>query len=132
MSQIFNFVNSSGLGSCSGINMRAACEQGAQFQTVIYIFDGCSDLPIDLTGCTVDMQVRATPESADIILEISTVIGNAVIDSLAGTITIVVPADVTADLDPGLFVYNLDLTESGGGITRLLEGNFEVQAGVIR
>lgn len=128
MSQVFNFVNSlSSAGSCSSSGgLRAACEQGSMFNPTIFIVEDCSGDPVDLTGCTVKMQVRPAPGSSTLILTISTLAGNVTIDGPRGAIAINVPASVTATLVPGLYVYDMDLTESGGGISRLIEGKFEI------
>lgn len=121
MSQAFDFKNSS--------KVRAACEQGSVFATGLYLRDGCSETPTDLTGCTVKMQVRETPASSTVILEISTANGYAVIDPLNGKISITVPSSVTATLPPGLYVYDLDLI-SVANSKRIIEGQFEITAEV--
>lgn len=124
MSEVFNYINSS--------RLRAACEQGSVFATGVYINNVCSQIPIDITGYGVLMQVRATAESVDVILEISTANGFATVDGPAGKISIYVPSDDTATLVPGLYVYDLDIIDLSSNSQRILQGQFEITAEVSR
>jgi hypothetical protein len=123
MSQVFNFINTS--------RYRAACEQGSEFNSGVYLRDGCNNTPIDISNCTAIMQVRPTPDSATLIIEFSTLNGRITIDPLMGKITMTASSAVTELLVPGKYVYNLDLTFTVNNVTkRIIEGSFEVTAEV--
>lgn len=53
-----------------------------------------------------------------------------VLGGTAGTIVISLSDEVTADLTPATYVYDLELTSSTGDVTRLLQGAFIVDAEV--
>jgi len=124
MSEVFNYINSS--------RLRAACEQGSMFSTGIYVTNVCSKDPIDITDFTVLMQVRLTPESDEVVLEISTENGRATVSGPEGKIDIFVSSDDTVDLIPGLYVYDLDLIDPSGNSQRIIQGQFEITAEVSR
>ena len=105
-------------------------EQGATFLKVITWKDS-SAVPINLTGFTARMQIRERVSSAAAVLDISTddyiVLGGA-----AGTITITVPATVTAALNFTRGVYDLEVESPGNVVTRLLQGGVELSKEVTR
>lgn len=58
--------------------------------------------------------------------------GNAgiVLGGALGTIDLFLSASATTALTPGVYYYDLKLTSGAGVVTRLLEGVFEITAGV--
>jgi hypothetical protein len=78
------------------------------------------------------MQVRETTAASGILLELTTVNSRITLGGTAGTVNLLVAANVTAALTPGLYVYDLELVSGGGEVTRLIEGNFNVRAEVTR
>lgn len=102
--------------------------QGATFRYILTWLE--DDVPKNLTNYTARMQVRQTVTSPTPILDISTD-DDITLGGAAGTITIEVAATDTADIDPGLYVYDLELV-SGSTVTRLVEGVFMVSAEVTR
>ena len=106
--------------------------------------------PVNLTGYTARMQVRATTSSQIKILDLTTVNGGITIDGVNGLITIhatatqltedathlqlgsiiSAPATLNEDLSNGtklqgfgkLALYDLDVISAGGVITKLLSG----------
>lgn len=95
-------------------------EQGASFGQSFLIQDA-TGAALDLTGCTAAMQVRTSVSDPDALLTLTTADGGLVI--AAGTITPVFDTDA---LPPGLYVYDLKLTDAGGEVFRLLQGTFNV------
>ena len=123
MSGIFNFENND--------LYRAACEQGATFNQVLIIKDDENTLK-DLTGYSSSMQVRETAASSSPLVSLSSSADSGIsIDTEKSTITITISASDTADLEPGVYVYDLEVTKEGV-VTRLLQGDFEVTAEVTR
>lgn len=102
--------------------------QGATFRYVLTWLE--DDVAKNLTNYTARMQVRPTPTSSTVILDIDTD-DDITLGGAAGTITIEVAAADTADIDPGLYVYDLELV-TGATVTRLVEGVFMVSAEVTR
>jgi hypothetical protein len=99
---------------------------------------GCSSsscaggTPVDLTGFTADMQIRQTVQSSTILYEASTSNGDIVLGGTAGTITLTIPASATAGFTWNLGVYDMNLTSSGGIVTRLIQGAVTVSPEVTR
>ena len=124
--QKFDFTKAGCDSSCGGM----PCEQGATFfyQLVwekettpgsqIYV-------PIDLTGYAAKMQVRQKI-GASLLIELSTVNSRIVLTPSIGQITLNISATDTNILVPGIYKYDLELTDGSGFVTRFIEGLFEV------
>lgn len=85
---------------------------------------------VNLTNYTAAMQVRESV-NADT-PEISLTSGAGItLGGTAGTIDINIPASTMGSASPGSYVYDLELN-SGGTITRLMQGTFQIEAEVTR
>lgn len=107
------------------------CDQGATFQRSISWTDSAKN-PYDLTSYTARMQVRPNVSSTSVILELTTGNGRITLTSTEWNVNLLVAANVTANLTPGLYVYDLELVSGGGVVSRIIEGNFKVKAEVTR
>lgn len=105
-------------------------EQGATFQRTLTWKDDDDSL-IDLTGYTARMQVRPNVNSSSLVLDLTTENGRITLGGVAGTIDLVVAADVMATLNPQIAVYDLELI-SGIEVTRIIEGEFIINPEVTR
>lgn len=87
---------------------------------------------INLAGCTVRMQVRATADSPTVLLELSTANGRIVLTPTSGIIDLRVEANDTDGLTFTSAVYDLKVEFPGanGNEYRLLEGIIKVTPGV--
>lgn len=118
--------------SCSITGLyNITCNQGATLQRTITWTDPARK-PINLTGYTARMHVRPAADSSTVILELTTSNGRISLGGVAGTVSLNAAANVTANLTPGLYVYDLEVVSGGGEVTRLIEGNFNVKAEVTR
>lgn len=105
-------------------------DQGATWSRVVTWKDASGAL-VNLTNYTAQMQIRETLDSVSPSLTLSTLNGRISLGGAAGTITLTVQAsDMT--LDEGQYVYDLELTSSGGAVTRLVMGDFVVRGEVTR
>lgn len=103
-------------------------EQGTTFTKSLTWRDK-NKRPVPLTGYTARMQIRPSAASSEVILELSTDNGRIVL-SPAGVIKIdLSPADTSA-LKTG--VYDLEMTDGNGRVTRLIEGKITVSLEVTR
>lgn len=100
-------------------------EQGATFtRTITYNEPGGS--PVDLTGFTAAMDLRASYNSEEAILTLTTENGRIALGGVAGTITLTIDAEDMADLvGPADGVYDLELY-TGGTVIRLLQGTWTI------
>jgi len=86
-------------------------------------------IPVILDGYKADMQVRDV--SGNLIAEMSTTAGGAVITSSAGKITCTLTAAQTAGIAAGTYNYGLNVTDSNGIVTQLLNGTFVVSPSAV-
>jgi hypothetical protein len=96
---------------------------------------GCgtsSSTPIDLTGFTAEMQIRSNIQSATVLYTASTANGDIVLGGIDGTVVLTIAATDTAAFDWTRGVYDMNLTSSGGVVTRLVQGSVVVSPEVTR
>ncbi len=86
--------------------------------------------PVDLTGYTANMQVRASAASAVILLDLSSSAGDITITPGEGIIEIIISDEDTALITWATGVYDLILTNPAGQKTRIIEGKVTVSSGV--
>jgi hypothetical protein len=84
-------------------------------------------LPVDLTGYTATLEIRAFPLAPTILYDASS---NITLGGPTGIITINIPASTTGGFTWWSGVYDLLLTSLSGQVTRLTQGNVTVSAGV--
>lgn len=107
-------------------------EQGATWERVIYWKDENGAL-VDLSGYTAAATFRSSIEDATAIIELSTGGSGIVLGGAAGTITLTMTAAQTAALTaPDQGVWQLEMNNGSGVITRLLEGRYIVSREVVR
>lgn len=89
-------------------------------------------VPVDLTGCTARMQIRAEVGSILPLLELSTTNGRIALGGTAGTATLSIDAATTAALTWDSGVWDLEITHPGGEVSRMAEGTASVSPEVTR
>jgi hypothetical protein len=96
--------------------------------------DGETSQDMDLTGFSIEMQVREKFESNDPTLTASTDNDKITITTPAtqGKISIEFTAAETAALRPRKYVYDIEYTAPSGAVVRMLQGDFIVSAQVTR
>lgn len=87
--------------------------------------------PIDLTGCTARMQLRATPASP-VLLELSTDNGRLSLAGALGIIELLVDAPTTAGLSCESGVYDLRVIFPGGQVDVVMGGRFTLALAVTK
>jgi hypothetical protein len=85
---------------------------------------------VNLTNYTAAMQVRENAQATATILSLTNGSG-ITLGGTAGTIGIGVSASTMGSATPGNYVYDLELN-SGGEVTRLIQGAFAIQAEVTK
>jgi len=108
-------------------------EQGATFEFPLQWRDSSETL-VPLVGYTARMQVRASADAADIILELTTENDRIVLTTTSGSekILLFVDAETMAQIPAGSYKYDLEMVSGSGRVTRLIEGKFKVIAEVTR
>jgi hypothetical protein len=101
-------------------------DQGADFSITVNVAD-VDGTTLNLTGYTAAAQMRKTYESSSVSATFGTSIAAA-----DGQVTLSLTDTVTNALSPGRYVYDLNVTSSGGVTTRVVEGQAIVTPGVTR
>lgn len=105
------------------------CYQGATFDLNFTV--KLAGTAIDLTGYTARMQVRETADASTVLLSLATGGSGITLGGTAGSIATTAAASVTAGIEAGAYVYDMELV-SGSVVTRILQGGFKVLAEVTR
>jgi hypothetical protein len=95
-------------------------DQGSTFYLNL-IYQDSAGVPVNLTGNTARMQLRRTFTSSVADLTLTTASGAIVITGATGNILITISDELTGTLEPGFYLYDLEL-DNGGIITRLIQG----------
>lgn len=108
------------------IKANIVIDQGADFSATIDVKDPVGD-PYNLTDHTVASQMRKNYASA------SAITFNASHNSGGGQIFLSLPAANTAVIEPGRYLYDVEITSTGtGSVTRVVQGMVTVTGGVTR
>lgn len=106
--------------------------QGATFRKRMRWSDKATGTPIDLTGCTARMQVRAEVGSPTVLLSLTTVNGGITLGGALGTIDLYVSDEDTGAVTWEGGVWDLEIVHPGGEVTRLAQGSVSVSPEVTR
>ena len=110
-------------------------KQGADFYWQIYIVDEVDgvETATDLTGYSVEMQIRKTHDDTTILATYSTSNGKITLDESNGIITINDPAAATELYEGGYKgVYDVETTAPSGFVDRVIAGQAIVTPEVTR
>lgn len=105
--------------------------QGATFNQLFTWRDENNTL-INLSGYTARLMARTAAGAATAFITLTTENGGVALGGAAGTVTLNMSAAQTAALSPVNGVYDLEMVDSGGLVTRLLQGNLFVSAEVTK
>lgn len=103
-------------------------DQGATFRSVLNIMDDITNAPIDLTGFSVQSQMRRSYYSANATANIVCSITNAA----NGEITMSLNANTTANIKSGRYLFDLKTTDTDGNVNRAIEGIITVTPNITR
>lgn len=116
--------------AASKINL--AVDQGATYTKRVTWKTGKPATPVDLTGASARMQVRAKVDSPDILLSLTSPDGGITLGGAAGTVDIRIEATATAGFQWKSGVYDLEIQFADGTVRRLLAGSVAVSPEVTR
>lgn len=106
------------------IKANLVIDQGASFSTTINVVDS-TGAQYNLAGHTIAAQMRKNYTSS----VATTFITSA--NTAQGKITLSLPASNTAVIEPGRYLYDVEITLSGA-VTRVVEGIVTVTPGMTR
>lgn len=112
------------------------CEQGTTFgRTFELQYPDSVDPSIfhvyDLSGHTARLQVRRTVESSTVLIELTTENNGIEIDAAFGKISVLMTNTQTSALTSS-GVYDLEIVDAGGSVSRVVQGSFTLSLEVTR
>ena len=106
-------------------------DQGANW-FVTFVYKNSAGTAINLTGYSAALQIRDTYADSTTDLSLTSPSGGITITAATGTIAVTATAVQTAAIAAGSYVYDLEITSSGGIVTRLVQGKISVSPQVTR
>ena len=107
-------------------------EQGATFSRILTLKDSTGTVVNLNSYSSAEMDLRKNPESSSVVITLTTSNSRISLGGAAGTVTLTISASATANLTAEDGVYDLELTDSGGNVFRILEGTFSVRRNISR
>lgn len=101
-------------------------EQGATFSRILTLKENNSAM--NLTNYTVASKMRSTHDSGTVAGTFTCTISNA----SGGEITMQMTNSTTSAIEEGVYVYDVEITNSAGTVTRIMEGSITVNPEVTR
>lgn len=103
-------------------------DQGATFNNVINLSDDLTSANLNISGYIVRSQMRRSYYSANATANITCTIE----DAQNGVIIMNLPANTTANIRAGRYLFDLETVDTLGVTNRVLEGIITVTPGVTR
>src|SRR6186713_331399 len=110
----------------SAFKLNLTIDQGATFDKTVTWKTGKPALPVDLTGATARMQIRAKIDSPTVLVSLTTENGGIVLGGATGDVTMRIEAVVTAAITWRAGVYDLEIVFADSTVRRLLAGSVSV------
>lgn len=88
--------------------------------------------PIDLTGCTARMHIRAKLEDATPLLVLTTENGRITLGGTTGTVDLFIADEDTTLITWTSGVFDIEIAHPGGDVTRIAQGSVSVSKEVTR
>lgn len=105
-------------------------DQGADWY-ITFIYKDANGTAINLTGYTAALQIRDTYADSTTDLSLTSSSG-ITITAATGTLDVHATAAQTGAITAGNYVYDLEITSSGGVVTRLVQGKIVISPQVTR
>lgn len=100
-------------------------DQGATFTTVVTLTDNDGNV-IDISGYTGAAQMRKHYTSS------TAKTFTVELGGVNGTITLLMSANTTANIEAGRYLYDVELTDTSGTVSRVFEGIVTVNPNITR
>lgn len=103
-------------------------DQGTTFNNIINLADDVTNAALNISGYTVRSQIRRSYYSLNASANITCTVSNAA----NGEITMSMSAGETSNVKAGRYLFDLETVDTGGVVTRVLEGIITVTPEVTR
>lgn len=91
-----------------------------------------ASVPVNLTGWQARMQIRPDHDSKTVISELTTENGGITIRPVSGGFDLYISAEETAQFNFEEAVYDIELVDEAGDVTRIVEGRVRLSPEVTR
>lgn len=93
-------------------------DQGSTFSTILTLTDDTTNLPINVSGYSINANIKKSYYSAN-----NTAVFTSIINDAAnGNVSISLSADTSVNIKPGRYVYDVKTKSTGNVVTRIIEG----------
>ena len=93
-------------------------DQGSTFSTILTLTDDTTNLPINVSGYSINANIKKSYYSAN-----NTAVFTSVINDAAnGNVSISLSADTSLKIKAGRYVYDVKTKSTGNVVTRIIEG----------
>lgn len=106
-------------------------EQGTDLK-VPFVLKNADGTLVDLTGCSVRMQLRKSYYAEEAIDTLTVANGRVSVTPLEGRFELNFPNKVTETFPVQTLLYDIELVSAGGEVRRIVEGKITVQPEVTR
>lgn len=93
-------------------------DQGSTFSTILTLTDDTTNLPINVSGYSINANIKKSYYSANNTASFVTVIN----DAANGNVSISLSYDVSVNIKAGRYVYDVKTTTPGNVVNRIIEG----------
>lgn len=116
----------------AAVSYNPVIDQGADWYiNFTYYTDTTQTTPVNLTGYTAAMQFRSLP--SDTVAALSLTTGSGItITGASGLVAVHATSAQTGSMGAGKYYYDLEITSPSGIVTRLAQGQANVNAQVTR
>ena len=93
-------------------------DQGSTFSTILTLTDDTTNLPINVSGYSINANIKKSYYSAN-----NTAVFTSIINDAAnGNVSISLSADTSVNIKPGRYGYDVKTKSTGNVVTRIIEG----------
>jgi hypothetical protein len=121
----YNYINGENNKMAAG-TYNFTIEQGATFTRLLTLKE--NDSVMNLTGYSAASQMRLTHDTSTVAGTITSVVASGT----GGQITLSMTAAQTGAIEEGIYVYDAEITNSVGSVTRILQGRITLTPQVTR
>lgn len=93
-------------------------DQGSTYNTILTLTDDTTNLPIDVTGYTINANIKKSYYSANN----TAVFTSTINDASNGNVTISLTSGTSVNIKAGRYVYDVKVTSPTNIVTRIVEG----------
>lgn len=93
-------------------------DQGTTFNTLLTLTDDTTNLPINVSGYSVNANIKKSYYS----INNTAVFSSTINDAPNGNVSISLSASTTANIKAGRYVYDVKITSPGNDVLRIVEG----------